>query len=680
MQNIRLTHISLQNFKGIKDYRLDLPEGGDATIGGANGTGKSTLMDAYLWCLFGRDSQGRTNYEIKHLGSDGKSQPKVDAVVELGLLLDDERITLERRFSEKWRKPRGQSEQVFDGNTTEYLYNSVPLSEKEYNERVAGLIDPTLFGLLTNPEYFPSLDWKKQRELLFSLTTQVTDADIATTRAEFADLLNRLSGKTLSDYRRELKSKRGRLKDELDSIAPRIDQTTKLTPEAEDWDDLEAQQADLEANIKRAEASILQKNKSLEEKHQEANREAERVASELKALRTQQAQIESDARIAEQKRVDEANRERKEHENALAECRHAERMAKLEIGRIGAEMDELNSQIRLQENILESLRGHYVEKAQSRFPSEGGEIRCPLYGFVCNHPEAKVAQSQQTNEQRRRWIVERDASLEAMKDEAERIKQEIASKQERRTRLQEEMDASGRRSVKADKDAQDLEFYITNHLPELQTPKAINPADLPEWQELEEQIQRLRLPQVKAEVFILPNEENPIKLLESQRTIWQSELDAIKLRLNNRTIIARNQAEIERLTQLGRKLGEDIAGIEREEDIAREFTKAKIDESANRINALFEDISFRLFEYTQEGNEVEVCRLLIDGVPYGSANTASQINAGLELIEVFSRHHGITAPIFIDNRERVTEIRPTTAQTISLEVNPTCRGLVLFED
>lgn len=679
MKQIRLNHISLQNFKGIKDYRLDLPEAGNATIKGANGTGKSTLMDAYLWCLFGRDSQGRTNYEIKHLGSDGKSQPKVDAVVELGLLLDGERITLERRFSEKWRKPRGQSEQVFDGNTTEYLYNSVPLSEKEYNERVARLIDPTLFGLLTNPEYFTSLDWKKQRELLFSLTTQVTDADIATTRAEFADLLNRLSGKTLSDYRRELKSKRGRLKDELDSIAPRIDQTRKLTPEAEDWDDLEAQQADLEANIKRAEASILQKNKSLEEKHQEANREAERVASELKALRTQQAQVEADARIAEQKRVDEANRERKEHENALTECRHAERMAKLEIGRIGAEMDELKSQIRLQENILESLRGHYVEKAQSRFPSEGGEIRCPLYGFVCNHPEAKVAQSQQANEQKRRWIVERDASLEAMKDEAERIKGDIASKQERLSQLTDKAQEAEAKLAQIQATAKTCEEHHA-HLPELQTPKAINPEDLPEWQELEVQIQRLRHPQVKAEVFILPNEENPIKLLESQRKAWQTELDAIKLRLNNRVIIARNQAEIERLTQLGRKLGEDIAGIEREEDIAREFTKAKIDESANRINALFEDISFRLFEYTQEGNEVEVCRLLIDGVPYGSANTASQINAGLELIEVFSRHHGITAPIFIDNRERVTEIRPTTAQTISLEVNPTCRGLVLFED
>lgn len=62
----------LEDFRGIHHLELDL-DGADVDVRGANGTGKTTILDAYLWCLTGKDSQGRTDCEIKRrVGKDLK--------------------------------------------------------------------------------------------------------------------------------------------------------------------------------------------------------------------------------------------------------------------------------------------------------------------------------------------------------------------------------------------------------------------------------------------------------------------------------------------------------------------------------------------------------------------------------------------------------------------------------
>ena len=79
-------------------------------------------------------------------------------------------------------------------------------------------------------------------------------------------------------------------------------------------------------------------------------------------------------------------------------------------------------------------------------------------------------------------------------------------------------------------------------------------------------------------------------------------------------------------------------------------------------------VTFKLFDYTIDGNEVETCVPLVNGVPFGTANTAGQINAGLDIINALVRFHGVSAPIFIDGRESVNRLIPTESQIINLVV------------
>ncbi|EUG16535.1 TPA: hypothetical protein QBY22_002686, partial [Staphylococcus aureus] len=58
------------------------------------------------------------------------------------------------------------------------------------------------------------------------------------------------------------------------------------------------------------------------------------------------------------------------------------------------------------------------------------------------------------------------------------------------------------------------------------------------------------------------------------------------------------------------------------------------------------------------------------GVEYDSGlNNASRINVGLDIINTLSKHFKVTAPIFIDNAESVTELIKTESQQIQLIVN-----------
>lgn len=85
---MKLLKLRLHNFKGIRSFTLE-PQGRDLGVFGANATGKTTLADASQWLLFGKDSNGKTDFEVLPLGPDGKRVSGItEASVEVELDLD----------------------------------------------------------------------------------------------------------------------------------------------------------------------------------------------------------------------------------------------------------------------------------------------------------------------------------------------------------------------------------------------------------------------------------------------------------------------------------------------------------------------------------------------------------------------------------------------------------------
>jgi hypothetical protein len=157
--------------------------------------------------------------------------------------------------------------------------------------------------------------------------------------------------------------------------------------------------------------------------------------------------------------------------------------------------------------------------------------------------------------------------------------------------------------------------------------------------------------------------------LRTQKRVLIEDINAYKDKLRDRELIAKYTKEIADLEAQERDLAQQIADVEKEEYAIQQFTKARIDECERRINGLFTLVTFRLFEYTIDGNESETCVPLVNSVPFGTVNTAAQVNAGIDIINVLSKFHGVSAPIFIDGRESVNRLIHTDSQLVNLAVS-----------
>jgi len=230
-KKVTLKSLRLLNFKGIKELTVNFGEVTEIT--GANATGKSTIFDAFTWCLFGKDANGKTDFEIKRK-ENGVVVPRIEHEVTAILEVNGEEVSLTRTLEEDWVKPRGKAVAELQGNTTHYLVNGVEIKARAYQERVAAIAEEQLFKLITNPSYFPGLDWKKQREILLTIAGGVSYEEVAQGNASFTALLNQLSGKDIAEFKQEIAYRKKKIQAELDKCPVEINAIDSVTPVAPD--------------------------------------------------------------------------------------------------------------------------------------------------------------------------------------------------------------------------------------------------------------------------------------------------------------------------------------------------------------------------------------------------------------------------------------------------------------
>lgn len=643
MKQVTLKSLTFVNFKGEKE-RTTVFNADVTTISGDNGLGKSRHFDAFIWLLFGKDTLDRKDYEVR-TRIDGKVLHEVECSVSGVISVDGEEITLKRAFVEDWVKPRGQVERVFKGNHTECWWNETPVKVGEYTKRIEAIIDSSVFKMITNPAFFVGMDWKLQREQLFQLAGTITDAEIASQKPEFALLLDKISGKSLADFKTEMAAKKKRLKGELEQVQPRIDQTNKMMPENEDFHaiEVEIERADREISdidkaIADVTAEIRKKYESEQAKQNKAN-----------ALKSECQQLIFKAKEEAQNAAFEANSKRRELESSIKDKERELESVKrditngqVEIARIHRDIDKLKEE-------QDSIRKEWYKENAKQY--DGGTI-CPHCGQ--DLPESMLsharevfnkAQSDKCNE-----ITDKGKKL------GERIKEHEAKVESIKASIED----SKKQSEALKKEIETLKASFVE-IPVVDV-AAVVPENIPEWLAKQKEIA-----DIEATISTDKSGADTTEL-QNQKAEWGKTRDGLKERLAKRDVIARAEKEISRLEESGKNLAQQIADVEREEYTVEQFTKTKIDECEKRINAMFKYVAFRLYDYTFDGNAVETCIPLVKGVPYGSANTAGQVNAGLDIINTLCRHYGICAPIFIDGRESVNEIIPTESQIINLVV------------
>lgn len=114
-------------------------------------------------------------------------------------------------------------------------------------------------------------------------------------------------------------------------------------------------------------------------------------------------------------------------------------------------------------------------------------------------------------------------------------------------------------------------------------------------------------------------------------------------------------------------------------DLTRDFISFRCKQAEEKINEMFSDVKFQLFEQNKSNDEVrETCIMRYRGVKYSDLSYSTKILAAVDVVKAFQKFYNITAPIFFDNAESITGTLDTGAQTFFMRVRqelcPECSG------
>lgn len=254
MKNIKLLKMHIQNFKGCKDREISFGE--KTAIGGVNASGKTTVFDAFTWLLFGKDSLGKSSFDIRPRDKAGNMINNVEISVEATICFGEDEYVLKKVQKQIWRKKRGTNITEFQGNVNEFEINGYPKSEKEFKEFVHAEIDENIFNLITNPNAFNALPWKEQREVLMKFVGNFSNVEIAQQFGErFQKLVPELKIASTDDILKKYTKAKNTLNKNMVEIPARIDEISKQLVTA-DVGALEAERAAKEVALKKVEDEI----------------------------------------------------------------------------------------------------------------------------------------------------------------------------------------------------------------------------------------------------------------------------------------------------------------------------------------------------------------------------------------------------------------------------------------
>lgn len=627
---VTLKKLQINNFKGINCLSIDFSE--HTRLCGANATGKTSVYDAYLWLLVGKDSMDSASFAIKPREKSGEEKHRIATSVEGVFDVDGEELKLKKTYAEQWTKKRGSTNENFTGHTTDYEWQGVPVKKTEYEEKLSAIVDEKILKLLSNPRYFNTvLKDTERRELLLKLTDIEAVKKTLQGDEQFSELSPLLATYNVEDILKMQKASARKINKEIDEIPARVDELSGMIC-THDFGALRASKETLSKKLKEL---------------QTGQKMPESILAELAKLREEIASYDQKIRKIEQNERKEIDKRLLEKREAADQAQDSLRTMRQNLLARNGEAKQLQEEIAAYEKKLSSDRKRY-EEVQMRVYD--GQSNCPSCGQALPKEQIQkaVAKFHQARAEELEAITTRGLRAKKEKDE---LRAELAKVES----IIEELNESVQDAEEAEKTAQDDLSAIKEELS-----KRPEPTEIASLQEKRRQAEQ-RLSQ-KGEA------EKPSENGEEIRNI-QSRIEGIDSDLAYEKINADNRARIEELEERQKELGKSYEKTQRIIALCEAYTRKKMSAVSEQVDSHFSTVHWQLFEEQINGGIKDTCKALINGVPYESANNAAQINAGLDIIRAFGRQACAQVPVFVDNAESVNDLLDIGTQCIALVVS-----------
>ena len=211
MNKVIIKSIEIKNFKGIASFKIDFNE--DVTkIYGANGSGKTTIKNAWEWGLCRTVGDYLPNLNNKEI-------PDIVTSVEITLIVNDMEYVIKRESKSKYNK-----DHIKTGNEATYSIDGIEVSQKQYQSQIATIIGDGVvenLPMLTDKEFFntdtSAWKWVNRRRVLLAMTGAEKEANELVKKEKYACIKDAiLKGWATSDIKSSLVKEGNALKKRQD--------------------------------------------------------------------------------------------------------------------------------------------------------------------------------------------------------------------------------------------------------------------------------------------------------------------------------------------------------------------------------------------------------------------------------------------------------------------------------
>ena len=651
---VEVKKISLENYKKFQSKSVELfPR---TEISGRNREGKSTLQDAYLDVLTGKMANGTEPTFIRR--KENGVEVEGDIVREIETVINGKKIALKKVTK------KGKS----SSSTSYFLNGGVKLSKAEFNDFLKEEIaSPETIAMCSNPSFFLNMLRKSTSDARETLTrickfnmeefiNSNPNFKIAKEIIEDKSVKNKSPEEAVKALRSDLKEK----KTESKKVSDDISELSNKEDEHADTSSLESKKQELNAELSRLEEQ--------EQILEDSAKGYDSIAYEIRGLKSSKDGLFS-----------KADKELKDKKAAIMNVYYDLAKKKIEkeseIRILGIELDSHIREAQQAKADLDRARQDYPRikemewddselKAIEAETFNDSDTICPTCGQEL--PEEQISKLKASFEEKKKFRIETELTK---KQNWESVKQ---------NQLKGTCDLGNSASAKLKNTnaeinklqskistAQDEVAELTKQIEEEQSkftelPESVDMTNDEEYLAVTARIAEL---EEKLKSFEdVPGKKQELRIQISNVLKQISNVDAdIKIA---QVAVTEKEKRAAELNEKLRKLGQVQADIEQRIDTVLNFSIQKNKALAEKTNPYFKHFQFSFIDYTIEGNPVETCKMICNGVNYfDGLNYSDKILCDIDLLRGLQDLNGLNLPIFVDNSESINTTRlPNTEQ------------------
>ena len=671
MKTVKIKSLTLNNyrcFNGEREFHADFDN--KTRVSGKNGSGKSTVMNAVIEVLTGKNADGTQADNVRPIVY-GQEVEGVDVERTVVLDIDGKETEIKKITKQKRERVDGVMQYVPGSNVNSYTVDGIAFNQKKLDEFISeNICPPETLLACCNPNAFLSLKSTTDmraflekmagfdlNEYIKSLGAEFTEVE-EITRGHSLEAVAKTLNKQMTDQKKATTKAETEWKyEKAKAVDSCVDDITRLTEEKARYENQIAILDEQEKSLDDVMAAYDQKSKDILdlkfEQSEIARKANEGIVQQRKDLDNEIFSLEQDKKTAE---------------NSL-------RMAEIDLKHASMGVERHTAEIRkAQEDWKTYSEREYPEENLERIKAEQfdeNSLICPTCG-----QDLPVEQAEKIRSEFEQKKAKRIADEESIKTSFYEAKdKKLTEITESGNKAAADLKEAKKAQAEAERKVTELKQKITSFAMEIQK-KQTELSELPESVDLSDNMEyqkiSAKIEQAEAILHEMSNGSDLRREIVEKRNGFIrvcAQIDGEINLLQWRKQV--HEEEVEKLYQAFRESSQKEADILRKRDILRNFSIQKNARIAELVNPNFTQFQFVFTDETQSGEIIETCKLMKNGIEYKNLNYSDQLLCKIDLLRGFQKIQGVQLPIFADNAESINSERlpEIEQQMIVLEVS-----------